>query len=392
MSFRGGGRRFNNRYSGGGRGGSNSVNQHPRQGGFSMPSNENPGQRSNRPAISKPKICMFFQQGSCTAQGCRDLHQYSYNNEVGRLQQVTLGSPAFASCLVQNSQVCVALQGRVAIFDIKTAQGVVDFQVKGRTKVVCYSEDFGTGFIFFAGDAGNRQLIGAVSATGATAMFDERHSAGVNCMVIRNGLIFVGGDDAKVSIWCHNQTSFVFGAYLEIESSLQAQVLSLELVGNFVFAGLANGRIVGWEYNFETNVSKFVGALSLGHNGRVTCLSVLADQYLFSAGEDGIVNCWDSQAQFQGGNLLNATKAKPVQISSMLICEGQSATFLLLGTNNGKVLWYTLQGSEAKFTQPLSYHRKSITGLLKLDLEGHRGFISSSIDGLIHVSNWNMAY
>ena len=391
MSFRGGGRRFNNRHSGGGRGGSNSVNQHPRQGGFSMPNNENPNQRSNRPAISKPKICMFFQQGSCTAQACRDLHQYSYNNEIGRLQQVALGSPAFASCLVQNSQVCVALQGRVAIFDLKTAQSLAEFQVKGRTKVVSYSEDFGQGYIFFAGDANNRQLIGAINTAGTIANFAETHSAGVNCMVIRNGLIFVGADDAKVSVWYLNQTSFEFGVFLEIESSLQAQVLSLEIVGNFVFAGLANGRIVGWEYNFENNSNKFVGGLSLGHNGRVACLCVLADRYLFSAGEDGIVNCWDSQTGFQGGNLLNATKAKPVQISSMLICEGQSGTFLLLGTNHGKILWYTLQGSEAKFTQPLSYHRKSITGLLKLDLEGHRGFISSSIDGLIHVSNWNMA-
>ena len=173
---------------------------------------------------------------------------------------------------------------------------------------------------------------------------------------------------------------------------MQAQVLCLEFVGNVIFAGLANGRIVGWDYNFENNTNQFMGSLSLGHNGRVTCLDVLDDQYLFSGGEDGIVNCWDSQAGFQGGSLLNATKAKPVQISSMLIFKGQTATFLLLGTNNGKILWYSLQGSEAKFTQPLSYHRKSVTGLLKLDLEGHLGFISSSIDGLIHVSNWSVAY
>ena len=305
---------------------------------------------------------------------------------------MVLGSPAFASCLVQNFQVCVALQGRVAIFDIKTAQLVIEFPVKGRTKALSYSEEFGQGYVFFAGDAGNRQLIGAISTAGATASFPESHSSGVNCLVVRRRLVFVGGDDGNVSVWYQDHTGFKFGVFLASQPAVQGQVLCLELVGNVVFAGQANGKVVAWEYNFEKNENQFMGALALGHNGRVTCLAVLAEQYLFSAGEDGIVNCWDSQVQFQGGSLLNATKAKPVQISSMIICEEQAGTFLLLGTNNGKILWYSLQGSEAKFTQPLSYHRKSVTGLLPLDVEGFRGFISSSIDGLIHVSNWSVAY
>jgi WD40 repeat protein len=399
MAFRGGGgRRFNNRSNNSGRGGNNTGGMPGRQGGFSLPSNQNPSsqgsfpnRRAPRAEFNKPRICMSFQQGSCVNNPCRDQHQYSYNNEIGRLQQVSIGGPVFASNLVNPSQVCVALQGRIAIFDLKSGQKVFEVQVQGRTKALEYSEDFGQGFIFFAGDTSNRQLLGGISNSGGLGHFSECHASGLNCLKVRRNLIFAGSDDGKVSVWYFAQ-GFVFGCFLEADPNVQAQVLCLEVMNSVVFAGLANGRIVGWEYNFEKNTSQFMGSLNLGHNGRVTSLQTLADQYLFSGGDDGMVNCWDSQNQYQGGCLLNATKAKPVQISSMLICEGQTGTFLILGTGNGKILWYNLQGSEAKFMQPLSYHRKSVTGLLLLDLEGHHGFISTSIDGLIHVSNWNISY
>lgn len=393
MSFRGGGRRFNNRYATH-RGGGVSSDRHSQHNpGFQFTNPQNPNSRQSYPQANKTRICFDFQQGSCPNNQCGSLHQYSFKNEIGRLQQIQTNSPVFAASLIQNSQISVALQGRISIFDIKAGNCVAEFQIQGRTKFLQYSEDFGQGFIFFAGDSNGRQLLGAISSAGVNFNFANVHAAGVNCLIIRRGLIFAGGDDGKASVWYFNGQNFEFGTQIDVDQSVKAQILCLELVGNMLFAGLANGFVVAWEYNFETNQCVWKGNLTLKHNGKVSCLSNLADAYLFSGGEDGLVNCWDCNSDYQGGTLLNATKTKPVQITQLLICQGTSGLNLLISTNNGKILWYTLQGSEAKFVQPLNYHRKSITGLLKFEgLEGYSGFISTSIDPIIHVSNWNMAY
>lgn len=392
MAFRGGGgRRFNNRYSNsrGGGGHSDRHSQHPSNFQFSAP--QTPNTRQSFPRSNKPQVCLNFQQGACTNSPCTYQHQYSFKNEIGRLQQISTPTPVFASTIIQNSQISVALQGRIAIFDIKSGACVAEFQIQGRTKVLFYSEDFG--HIFFGGDTMGRQLLGGISSAGVTFNFAVVHNGGVNCLIVRKGLIFAGGDDGKVTVWYFNGQSFEFGTQLDLDPSIQSQIFCLELVKNMIFAGLGNGCVVAWEYNFETNQSCWKGNLTLCHKGKVSCLTNLADAYLFSGGEDGIINCWDSNSDYQGGTLLNATKTKPVQVTTMLISENSVSPYLLLGTNQGKILWYSLQGSEAKFMQPLAYHRKSVTSLLKFEgLEGFSGFISTSIDPLIHVSNWNMAY
>lgn len=393
MAFRGGGRRFNNRFANH-RGGGMSSDRHSQQNaGFNYAGGQNMNSRQSFQQNNNTRTCLAFQQGSCPNNPCNSLHQYSYKNEIGRLQQIQTNSPVFAASLIQNSQISVALQGRISIFDIKSGSCVTEFPVQGRTKFIQYSEDFGQGFIFYAGDSSNRQLLGAISSSGSNLAFANAHNAGVSCLIIRRGLIFVGGDDGKVSVWYFNGQNFEFGTQMEVDQSVRAQVGCLELVGNMLFAGLANGFVVAWEYNFDSNQCVWKGNLTLKHNGKVNCLSNLADAYLFSGGEDGLVNCWDCNSAYQGGTLLNATKNKPVQITQLLICESSKSLNLLLSTNTGKILWYLLQGSEAKFLQPLNYHRKSITGLLKFEgLEGYSGFISTSIDPIIHVSNWNMAY
>jgi WD40 repeat protein len=340
--------------------------------------------------MTKPRICLNFQQGQCVNHSCQDLHQYSYNNEITRLQQITAPSTVFTSCLIGEAQLAVALPGKICVFDIKAGRQIAEFAVQGRTKCLIYSEDFGQPFVFFCGDSNNRQLIGSISLTGSIFGFGQAHSAGVNAMTVRRGLIFAGGDDAKVSVWYCAENGFMLGQMMDMDAALAGQVLCMEIVQNVLIAGLANGLVVGWEYNFETNGYLWKGSLHLRHAGKVTAVEVLNDSFVFSAGEDGIVNCWDATSGFSGGALLNATKAKPVQITKLCICETASGTALLLGTAQGKILWYSLSGSEAKFQQPLSYHRKPITGLMPFfNLENFSGFVSTSIDALLIVSTWS---
>ena len=391
----GGNRRFNNRYSGGPRGG----NQ-----GRGQPMNNNSGpqfngfrgnsQNSNsvRPHINKPQLCSYFQQGNCTNTNCSNLHQYSFNNEIGRLQQILTNSPIFSSCLISEGQVSISIAGKIQIFDVKSSNMITEFSIPGRTKCILYAGDFEPGFLLFCGDSHGQQMIGAISLSGAIGSFGPAHASGASCMMVRRGLVFVGGEDAKISVWYYTGQNFELGMIMEMDPASQGQIVCLELVQNTVLAGLQNGLVVGWEYNFESNQYVWKGNLHLMHKGRVTALAVLGDNYVFSGGEDGIVNCWDASAGFTGGQLLNATKAKPVSISAMAFCENRSGMQMLIGTTQGKILWYTLQQSDAKFVQPLYFHKKTITGLLKFEnLEGYSGFITTAIDGVITVNNWNLA-
>ena len=395
-NYRGGGnRRFNNRYSGGSRGGNQgrshpmSNNSGPQFNGFQ---GNTPNSNSFRPHINKPQLCLLFQQGNCTNMACPNLHQYSFRNEIGRLQQIPTNSPIFSSCLITESQISLATVGKIQIFDVKAGNMIAEFQIPGRTKCLLYAGDFDPGFLLFAGDLHGKQMIGAISLSGAIGGFGPAHMSGVSCMMVRRGLIFVGGEDAKVSVWYFTGQGFELGMIMEMDAAAQAQVVCLELVQSTVLAGLQNGLVVGWDYNFENNQYLWKGNLHLVHKGRVAALAVLGDNYVFSGGEDGIVNCWDASAGFTGGVIMNTTKTKPVSISEMAFCENATGMQMMIGTTQGKILWYTLQQSDAKFVQPLYFHKKSITGLLKFEnLEGHRGFISTAIDGLITVNNWNLS-
>lgn len=393
MSNRGG-RRFNNRYSQAPRGGHQGRGQsYPNapNGQFSGFTG-NANNSSFRPHINKPQLCTYFQQGTCTNPSCQNLHQFTYNNEIGRLQQLNTNTSIFAGCLITESQVSIICPNKVQIFDVKTTNLITEFQIPGRTKAITYASEFEPGFLLFCGDSHGSQLLGAISLSGAIGNFNPAHAAGVSCMMVRRGLIFAGGEDAKVSVWYYTGQSFELGMVMEIDVAAQSQVTCIELVQNTIVAGLANGLVVGWDYNFETNQYVWKGALHLTHKGKVTALEVFNDCFIFSGGEDGIVNCWDASQGFTGGMLLNTTKTKPVSISRMMICESRGATQMLIGTHQGKILWYTLQQSDAKFVQPLYFHKKTITGLLQFkNLEGFCGFISLSFDGIIAVNNWNLS-
>jgi WD40 repeat protein len=391
MAFRG--RRYNNN-RGNSRGFHQDRGHQSNNPGFQFNNHQGSFQGSNtfRPHVNKPHLCSFFQQSTCTNPNCQNLHQYSYKNEIGRLQLINPNSPVFASCLVTDSQISVACTGKVLIFNIKTASPIAEFPIQGRVKFLLYTTEIPPGFLFFCGDSHNTQLIGAISLSGAVVNFNtQAHAAGVSRMVTKNGLIFVGGDDAKVSVWYYNSQSFELGMTMDVDVSMQGSITCLQIVQNTVLAGLSNGLVVGWEYNFETNQSVWKGNLSPIHKGKVTCLEILNDCFVFSGGEDGIVNCWDASSGFSGGSLLNATKSNPVQISQLMLCENKGTNNLLVGTTQGKILWYVLQQSDAKFVQPLHFHKKNISGLSMFNnLEGYCGFVSTSIDGGIIVSNWNL--
>lgn len=389
MSNRGGRRfttgRFPNSRGGQGGRGQNSFNSGAQFTGY-----QNGGQNFSRPPINKPKVCMFFQQGMCNNANCPSQHQYSYNNEIGRLQQISVNMPIFASCMVSQSKIAVALSGKIAIYEVTNGEIITELQIQGKTKCLVYASDLAGGTLLFCGEAQRGQLLGAIGSGGNIFNFPAAHNGGVNCMIIKGNLIFAGGDDAKVSVWYFSGQGFALGMTMDIDAAMQSQICCMEFVGNTLIAGLFNGFVVGWDYNFESNQCTWKGNLHLIHKGKVTSLVVLNDNYIFSGGEDGMINCWDASSGFNGGSLLNITKNKPMQISQMSICECSNGTALLVATTSGKILWYILQQSDAKFFQPLNYHKKAITGLkLFENLHNFNGFITTSIDGLIIVSNWN---
>ena len=97
-----GGRRFNNRgYNprGGNSGRGQPMNYN---NGFQFSGHSaNPANQGNfRPHVNKPQLCSFFQQGGCTNPNCTNLHQYSFHNEVSRLQMINANSLVFAACLI----------------------------------------------------------------------------------------------------------------------------------------------------------------------------------------------------------------------------------------------------------------------------------------------------
>ena len=243
---------FGNSSRGGNQHRGQSLNNHA---GFQFNGSQgNPqGSNSYRPRVNKPQMCSFFQQGTCTNPGCQNLHQYSFNNEIGRLQQLNANTPIFAACLITDSQVSVSIAGKIQIYDIKTSAIIAEFPINGRTKQILYTSEFEPGFLLFCGDNRGQQLIGAISLNGAIGNFNPAHAAGVSCMMVRRGLIFAGGDDAKVSVWYYTGQNFELGMLMEMEPSLQSQVNCITLVQNFVIAGLISGLVIGWEYNFENN-------------------------------------------------------------------------------------------------------------------------------------------
>ena len=250
-----GGRRFNNRgYNprGGNSGRGQPMNYN---NGFQFSGHSaNPANQGNfRPHVNKPQLCSFFQQGGCTNPNCTNLHQYSFHNEVSRLQMINANSLVFAACLIGEAQLAISIAGKIIVYNIQTATVLAEFAIPGKTRQVLYTTDIEPGFLLFCGESHGAQMIGAISLSGAIVNFPNAHTSGTSCMMAKRGLVFVGGDDSKVSVWFYSGQAFELGMIMEMDAALQNSITCISLVQNFVIAGLASGLVVGWEYNFDNN-------------------------------------------------------------------------------------------------------------------------------------------
>ena len=65
-------------------------------------------------------------------------------------------------------------------------------------------------------------------------------------------------------------------------------------MGAQLVAVTTSGQTGIWEFEFEKFECKSSKKLDLEHVGRVNAVGVMNDRFLFTGGDDGKVNCYDS--------------------------------------------------------------------------------------------------
>jgi len=161
----------------------------------------------------------------------------------------------------------------------------------------------------------------------------EGHQGSIFCMAQGGAYLFSGGDDMGIKTWQFSNEKFEPLINL---AGHTAPIQDMKVAGNMLISGDRQGTVNFW----DLSTGQQTQTIATGHTNNMLCLW-LEDQFLFTAGLDGLVKVWDSAGAQQFEQGVTNQHNQPSGITAMLVMsDGPDSSVMITACSDKAIkMW-----------------------------------------------------